>query len=150
MRQRRAPPSPHEPPAPFLGAPIASKASGGEGTGYVGDTSFSLAMDSGVCDMLNQAADFDYRRSRITDSLLCGLLEGGRDASDARCRRVFGPAAAKKGQQLLERLIYERTTTIKRLGMDEAGGKSFGRFLGNERVSGEYVLAAGEAELLGP
>jgi hypothetical protein len=127
----------------------AQTRSGGEGTGYVGDTSFSLAMDSGVCDMLNQAADFDYRRSRITDSLLCGLLEGGRDASDARCRRVFGPAAAKKGQQLLERLIYERTTTIKRLGMDEAGEKSFGRFLRNERVSEQELIAAAKAHVLG-
>src|SRR5260370_33279873 len=115
MRQRRAPPSPHEPPAPFLGAPIASKASGGEGTGYVGDTSFSLAMDSGVCDMLNQAAGFDYRRPRITDSLLCGLLEGGRDASDARCRRVFGPAAAQTGKSVVERVVFERHTNADHL-----------------------------------
>jgi hypothetical protein len=98
--------------------------------------------------MLNQAVDFGYRQTRMTDSLLRGLLEGGRDANDGRSGRVFGPAAAKKGRLLLDRLLCRRTVTLKRLGGDEAGEKSFGRFLRNTRVSEQALIAAAKAHLL--
>jgi hypothetical protein len=98
--------------------------------------------------MLNQAVDFGYRGSRMTDSLLSGLLEGSRDANGDRSGRVFGPAAAKKGQLLLERLLCRRSVAIRRLGEDEAGEKSFGRFLRNTRVSEEELIAEAKAHLL--
>lgn len=76
-------------------------------------------------------------------------LEGGRDASDGRSGGVLGPAAAKKGRLLLERLLCRRTVTIKRLGGDEAGEKSFGRFLRNARVSEKELIGAARAHALG-
>ena len=39
-------------------------------------------------------------------------------------RSVWGRAAAKKGQQLLGRMVLRRTVSIKRLGGDEAGEKA--------------------------
>jgi hypothetical protein len=75
-------------------------------------------------------------------------MEGGRDGHDGQFGGVFGPAAAKKGQLLLERLLGQRTVTIKRLGEDEAGEKSFGRFLRNARVSEQELIGAAKAHLL--
>ena len=118
----------------------------GEGWGYGVDT-FLLVVCWGACDMLNQAVDFGYRRRRMNDSLLCGPLAGGRDAGDGRSRSVFGPAAAKKGQRLLERLVCQRTVAVKRLGGDEAGEKGIGRFLRNARVSEPGLIAAAKAHL---
>jgi hypothetical protein len=99
--------------------------------------------------MLNQVVDFAYRERRITDSFRCGLLEGDRNASGERSGGVFGPAAAKKGQLLLDRLLCRRTVTIKRLGGDEAGEKGLGRFLRNAQVSEEALIAAAKAHVLG-
>jgi hypothetical protein len=84
----------------------------------------------------------------MSDSLLGGLLEGGRDAHDGQFGGVFGPAAAKKGQLLLERLLDRRTVTVKRLGEEEACEKGFGRFLRNVRVSEQELILAAKAHLL--
>jgi hypothetical protein len=89
-----------------------------------------------------------WRCSRIGDSLRSGLLDGGRNGGGARSRKLWGRAAAKKGRQLLERMVLRRTVTVRRLGGDEAGEKAIGRFLRNERVSEVALIAAAKAHLL--
>jgi Transposase DDE domain len=98
--------------------------------------------------MLNQPFYYGWRRPRIIDSVRCGLDEGGRNGGDGASWGIFGPAAAKKGQQLLERLVCQRTVTIKRLGKDEAGAKGFSRFLRNEQVTEQELIASAKAHLL--
>ena len=116
---------------------------------YVVDTSIYSAVYIAVsCVKLNQDADFGYRRGGKPDSLRSGLFEGGRDVDNGRSGAFFGPAAAKKGRLLLERLLCERSVTIRRLGEDEAGEKSFGRFLRNARVSEHTLIAAAKAHVL--
>src|SRR5258708_14985960 len=99
----------------------------GEGWGYGVDT-FLLVVCWGACDMLNQAVAFGYRRRRMNDSLLCGPFAGGRDAGDGRSRSVFGPAAAKKGARLPERVGCQPKPAVQRLGRGESRGKGRGRF----------------------
>ena len=73
---------------------------------------------------------------------------GDCDGGERRSRAFWGRAAAKKGQQLLARLVLRRTVTVKRLGGGEAGEKAFGRFLHNGRVSETELIAAARAHLL--
>ena len=98
--------------------------------------------------MLTLVAWNEWRDGRINHSVLCGLLDGGRDDDGGRSRSVWGPAAAKKGQQLLGRMVPRRTVSIKRLGGDEAGEKAFGRFLRNKRVSEAALITAAKSHLL--
>lgn len=84
----------------------------------------------------------------MRDSLYRGLVVGGRNGSATRCRGFWGRAAAKKGQQLLDRLVLRRTVTIKRLGAGEADEKAFWRFLHNERVSERALIGAARSHLL--
>jgi Transposase DDE domain len=84
---------------------------------------------------------------RNGDSFRCGLLQGDRDGDSGRSWSVRGRAAAKKGRQLLARLVLLRTVTIKHLGVTEAGERAFRRFLHNEQVS-EAELIASAAEHL--
>ena len=97
--------------------------------------------------MLTRVAWNEWRDGRINDSVLCGLLDGGRDDDGGRSRSVWGRAAAKKGQQLLGRMVLRRTVSIKRLGGDEAGEKAFGRFLRNKRVSEAALITAAKSHL---
>ena len=71
-----------------------------------------------------------------------------RDDDGGRSRSVWGRAAAKKGQQLLGRMVLLRTVSIKRLGGDEADEKAFGRFLRNKRVSEAALITAAKSHLL--
>lgn len=89
-----------------------------------------------------------WREARIGDSLFRGLVMGGCDGGERRSGSFWGRAAAKKGQQLLARLVLRRTVTVKRLGGGEAGEKAFGRFLHNERVSERELIAAARDRLL--
>src|SRR6266849_9277077 len=98
--------------------------------------------------MLTRIAWNGWRIGRITDSLWRGPFDGGRDDGCARSRNVWRRAAAKKGQQLLGRLVLRRTVTVKRLGGDEAGEKAFGRFLRNKRVSETELIAEARSHLL--
>ena len=84
----------------------------------------------------------------MCDSLHCGLVVGGRDGSGRRSGAFWGRAAAKKGQQLLARVVLRRTATVKRLGEGEAGEKAFWRFLHNDRVSETALTGAARAHLL--
>ena len=84
----------------------------------------------------------------MRDSLYRGLMIGGRDGSGTRSRGFWGRAAAKKGKQLLDRLVLRRTVTVKRLGGGEAGEKAFWRFLHNERVSERALIGAARSHLL--
>lgn len=98
--------------------------------------------------MLTQVMCARWRGGRISDSLGCGLVDGGRYEGRARFRKIRGRAAAKKGRQLLGRMVLRRTVTIKRLGGEEAGEKAFGRFLRNERVSEAELIAEARSHLL--
>jgi hypothetical protein len=98
--------------------------------------------------MLTQTAWNGWRSGCISDSLRRGPFDGGRDGGCARSRNVWRRAAAKKGQQLLGRLVLHRTVTVKRLGGDEAGEKAFGRFLRNKRVSEAELIAEARSHLL--
>src|SRR5713101_108289 len=89
-----------------------------------------------------------WHLARRHDSLCGGLGTGGRNGGEARYRSVWGRAAEKKGQRLLDRLVLRRTVTVRRLGDDEAGEKAFWRFLRNERVSERALIAAARAHLL--
>src|SRR5206468_1540484 len=73
------------------------------------------------CGMLTQFAWNEWCDGRINDSLRRGPFDGGRGGGGARSRSVWRRAAAKKGQQLLVRMVLRRTVTVKRLGSDEAG-----------------------------
>ena len=99
--------------------------------------------------MLTHPATNDWRSSRIADSLHGGRFAGGRDGSCARSREIWGRAVAKKGQQLLGRMVLHRTVTVRRLGGGEAGEKAFARFLHNERVTEAELIAAAKSHLLG-
>ena len=77
-----------------------------------------------------------------------GLFDGGRDDRCAGSRELWGRTAAKKGRQLLERIVLRRTVTLKRLGGNEAGEKGFRRFLHNGRVSETELIAEAKTHLL--
>ena len=92
--------------------------------------------------MLTRPGREGWRRGQCDDFLARGPLLGGRNAGGARLGNVRGRAAAKKGRQLLDRMVLRRTVTVKRLGGDEAGEKAIGRFLRNERVEEAALIAA--------
>ena len=98
--------------------------------------------------MLTHLAAGGWRVDGNGDSLRRGLFDGGRNGQVARSWEVRGRAAAKKGRQLLERIVLRRTVTLKRLGGNEAGEKGFSRFLHNRRVTESVLIAEAKTHLL--
>src|SRR5258706_9155138 len=89
-----------------------------------------------------------WRSGGVSDSMWRGPAGGGRDERVGRSRLFWRRAAAKKGQQVLERLVLLRTVTLKQLGEGEAGEKAVSRFLHNERVSEAELIASARSHVL--
>lgn len=75
-------------------------------------------------------------------------LDGGRDG-DRDPWVLWRRAAAKKGRQLLERLVLHRTVSLRQLGEDEAGERAFRRFVHNRRVSEGELIGSARSAVLG-
>jgi len=92
---------------------------------------------------LKHAHNFGLSLGSILRFALPGhLIRGGRGhGRNGRLGVVWRQTAAKKGADFLGALLLERTACLRRLGRDRAGTVAFGRFLNNEAVSLETILA---------
>lgn len=84
----------------------------------------------------------------LIDAVL--IFEGGRGDGFWRgllCRPLWRQASGKKGALLLGRLVESCSCTLRRASQGRKEEVGAGRFLGNEKVSEEEILAASAAQL---
>src|SRR5919108_814391 len=87
----------------------------------------------------------------VGDSVVSGLCDSVMDTLGApECRDdadavVFGPVRGspprQRGAMLLERMVMRTSVCLRRLGGERAGEVRFGRFLANDKVTVEALVA---------
>src|SRR5260221_8269243 len=118
----------------------------GEGRVYRTDT--SCVSEDAMLRHVDSECRLSWRSGGVGDSMWRGPTGGGRDERGGRSRLFWRRAAAKKGQQVVDRLVLLRAVTLKQLGEGEAGEKAVSRFLHNERVSEAELIASARSHVL--
>src|SRR5258708_2857018 len=111
-------------------------------------TDTSCVSEDAMLRHVDSECRLSWRSGGVGDSMWRGPTGGGRDERVGRSRLFWRRAAAKKGQQVLDRLVLLRAVTLKQLGEGEAGEKAVSRFLHNERVSDAELVASARSHVL--